>query len=250
MELKGRAGEHFKNIFAISLGVFSLILSLSNSIVGFNTGFGMIVDISTVPIFFALFYLSYKHAIKSLVVFSFLLLFFSESGFIGALMKFTATLPLLALPYFATNMGFGKVGGALLLIVILLLSFALLSNVYVINEFLSSILLFILSIMIVPMIKEESYSSSFFKILPLSIILRGVVMIVANIYFAGPLFFKMSSEELFSFFDNLEFPFLGRIGIYGIIFLWNAIQSILEVSVAYLLYKAFLKVKNSSLKGG
>ena len=235
MKLKGKAKKHYYNMLSIIFATLALSLSLLNNFVGIPTGFGMVVDLSAVPIFLSLFLISYKHAVKTLSLFTLALIFLSPSGFIGAIMKFTATIPLIFIPYIFSYRTKNAVFLMVILLLMLIISFGIFSHVYIINELISSIFLFAFSSFLVIFIDKKKFlhsNYSYFSFF-IAVVVRGIIMVVTNIYFAGPLFFKLSPNEIISFVESIGIPFIGKTSIFYVIFFWNAVQSIIEVFVAY-----------------
>ncbi len=237
MKLKGKAKSHYHEILSVVFASLALILSLSNELIGIPTGFGMTVDLSAVPVFLSLFLISYKHSIKTLGIFTFALVFLAPTGFIGGIMKFTATLPLILIPYIFQKLDKQSIILLLLITVMLIFSFAILSNLFIVNEFFSSLLLILFSFSFMFSIKEVKFKISLPVVFSfiLAIFVRGIVMTVTNIYFAGPLFFKIPSSQLISFVESVGIPFIGKTSIFFVIFFWNLIQSLVDVGVAYII---------------
>ena len=75
----------------------------------------------------------------------------------------------------------------------------------------------------------------------IAIILRDIITVIFNLYFAIPVFFGMTTEQVIEFFTNPKFQsFIGHLfgligfGAYFIeITFWNTIQSIIDLYVSY-----------------
>jgi len=93
MHLHGKAKDTYKLVASLLLAACGFLLQLVNGIVGIQTGFGMVVDFVAVPAYIALFAFGLRYSLLTLVFISLFIFFSSPTGFIGALMKFTATLP-------------------------------------------------------------------------------------------------------------------------------------------------------------
>ena len=73
-----------------------------------------------------------------------------------------------------------------------------------------------------------------------AIIVRGFATVLLNLYFAIPVFFGMTFDQVIAFFSNPHFQSffglsLGLVGIWaavGEIFFWNAVQGIIDLYVA------------------
>jgi riboflavin transporter FmnP len=66
-------------------------------------------------------------------------------------------------------------------------------------------------------------ADALFIVVGLGIIVRGIAMVIANYYFAGPLFFQISPSD-----------FMVAVPWY-ILFLWNAFQGVVEMALAWTL---------------
>ncbi len=93
MHLYGKAKDTYKLLASLLLAVCGFLLQLVNRIIGISTGFGMVVDLVAVPVYIALFAFDLRYSLLTLLFISLFILFSSPTGFIGALMKFSATLP-------------------------------------------------------------------------------------------------------------------------------------------------------------
>ena len=228
--LKGKASHYFDEIIVLSLAALGIALSLLNNVIGIPTGFGMTVDLSAVPVFIALFMLSYRHAAETLGVMCLGLAFLSPAGIIGAGMKFFATLPLIAIPY-AIDVKSLKGWITLILITVAFLIALYTFSLAHINN-LSTPLLLLLVLFSYFLIEKKPFTPSASSILAflVAILVRGIIMAAANLYLAIPLFFKLSPSQVASFIESHSI--IGGSAIF-IIVAWNAIQSVVELSIAY-----------------
>jgi len=73
-----------------------------------------------------------------------------------------------------------------------------------------------------------------------SVVARGVATVFLNLYFAIPVFFGMSLDQIIEFFSNPAFQSflglsLGLVGIWaavGEIFFWNTVQGVIDLYVS------------------
>jgi riboflavin transporter FmnP len=74
-------------------------------------------------------------------------------------------------------------------------------------------------------VKSSAFSNPFVMLYVTiaSIFIRGITMVIANYYYAGPIFFRISTEELM------------KIAPWYLIFGWNAFQGIIEVATAWVI---------------
>ncbi|NYZ78619.1 hypothetical protein H0N99_00565 [Candidatus Micrarchaeota archaeon] len=254
------------------LSCVAAILQISNGVIGVPTGFGMTVDLVGVPILLSFLLFGLDAAMYTTIITTLIITLIAPTSWIGAVMKFTATVPMFLVPAFyllsiKKNFDLGK----------------LLINVFF--AFFISMMLFILSINVnlvgqayippssgvlytvpqisyfTPLEKRVTASDLLLGLLPiatitvfslivlhfwgryskdtsplvfanadalfivvgLGIIVRGIAMVIANYYFAGPLFFQVSPSDL-----------MAAVPWY-IIFLWNAFQGGIEMALAWTL---------------
>ncbi len=233
--------KYYKITVSIMLGVLGVVLSAFNNILGIPTGFGMTVDLAGVPVLIAAFVLGARYGIYALNVLFLGILFTSPTGFIGGIMKFIATAPLIFVPYFMNK---GLLRGLLLTLAILIALFSLPALAFTFNQFLGAFLFLLAVVLISYSMGEERISNSLLAF-ALAVGVRCVVTVITNIYFAGPLFFKMSPDELIAFVESIGLPF-AKASVYAIISFWNIVQSIVEWTIAY--YISFYRLKPQVLK--
>ncbi len=250
----------YRLVAAALLAGLSLALQLANNVVGVPTGWGMTVDLVGLPVLIALFVLGYGTALETLLAVCIGIALLASSGYIGAVMKFSATLPMLAVPAFYLIAKRRKLEPSRLFVLLGLLlaafiaafaAFAYLAF-YSSQAFGSS-----LAAGVAPMLgfagfsylllrlwkrygSEEELRGVFswkeaLAILAIAVSLRGLLMIVANFYFAGPLFFRVTPGELAAMVSAVPFPFLGPSAWYASIFLWNALQGAIEFALAWII---------------
>jgi riboflavin transporter FmnP len=67
-------------------------------------------------------------------------------------------------------------------------------------------------------------------------LVRGTLMVLANYYIAGPLYFGVAPEQFAAIVQKADVLLLGAGSAwYIVIFFWNAVQSALEFALAWLL---------------
>jgi len=255
--------KSYRLIATALLASLAFALQLFNNAIGVQTGFGMTVDLVGVPIILALLLFGYEYALYSLLLVSIFIAFSAPSGYIGASMKFTATAIMLLVPsLYALVMSRDKTlrlvlasGFALLLSILFFALLAYGSTSFSENGFagtgigaflvgiLSIILMVFLSYLLLLLWKKFGISSKPFHpsaLLALTfiaaILVRGIVMVITNIYFAGPLFFHFTPEQYIGYLTSLDLPLFGKGAIwYSVIFFWNALQGAVEVAIAWLI---------------
>jgi len=230
------------------LSAVAVVFQLLNDVIGFKTPFGMTIDLVAVPIVLALFIFGFEGSLYVAAVTALAITFISPTSWLGASMKFAGTLPLLMVcALMALAKGKSTVGravGAMVLtgLVSLLLFVAsgsanlFAKDIGMAGELFLGLLpigvVFVLALGIAKVwtmygreIGPRIFADwrIFGLALVLSVIVRGVVMVIANYYYAGPLFFGMSSGKLIELVP------------WWLIFGFNALQSAIEGVVAWAL---------------
>ncbi len=255
----------YQLVSAALLAGVGIFLQLASPVLGIPTGFGMTVDLVGVPVLLAFFVLGYEAALYVLAILAVLITFASPAGYIGSIMKFSAVLPMLLVPALylvarKSKMARAKAAAFFLLILLGLFAlFAVSSYLYVFSadRFTSSFLvglfptLLVLAFSYVCLrlwkghegeldVKSLASPGTAFSVLVLALLVRGVLMVVANFYFAGPLFFKMSAAEFVGFVEsNARLPVWGAGAWYALVFFWNVLQGALEFAIAWILAYSF-----------
>ena len=255
--------KSYRLIATALLAALALALQLFNNVIGVQTGFGMTVDLVGVPIILALLLFGYEYALYSLLLVSIFIALSASSGYVGASMKFTATAIMLLVPsLYSLIMDSNKTlrlllasGFALLLSILFFALLAYSFSPFSENGFaetgigtlligiLSIVLMAFLSYLLFLLWKKFGISSKPFHpsaLLALTfiaaILVRGVVMVITNIYFAGPLFFHSSPEQYVAYLSSLSLPIFGKGALwYFVIFFWNALQGAIEVAIAWII---------------
>jgi riboflavin transporter FmnP len=227
----------YKLIATAMLSALAFVFQLTNNFIGIPTGFGMTVDLAAFPVLLAFLILGVEYGISSLMMLGLLILLSSPTGFIGAIMKVSATLPMILVPFaIAKSKGINLAKTLLLIFVFILLFFyasAFFSQFHPIIPALFLLGIALLSTRIKGDVKLDGATILLLS-LAVAILVRGIAMIIANIYFAGPMFFHMSTEQFLSFLQSIELPFLGKNWAYMVIFFWNAVQGAVEFGLAWL----------------
>ncbi|MEM3555475.1 MAG: hypothetical protein QXF56_02045 [Candidatus Micrarchaeia archaeon] len=254
------------------LSAIAAVFQFSHGIIGIQTGFGMTVDLVGVPIMLAFFLFGLDAAFYTSILTALIITLISPETWLGASMKFAATVPMFLIPAFwmlSVRKGFtlGRVlinifFALFISLMLFLVSIHInligkstlpLSNttVYLLPRFeaagfsgvrvtVSDILLGLLPILAItvfcfillhfwgkyskgltPLVFADARAVAILLII--SILVRGIAMVVSNYYFAGPLFFHISPEKLMA-----SVPWY-------LIFGWNAFQGAVETILAWML---------------
>ncbi|NIR17611.1 MAG: hypothetical protein GWN86_28365 [Desulfobacterales bacterium] len=83
----------------------------------------------------------------------------------------------------------------------------------------------------------------------LAIIIRAVVTLLFNLYFAIPIFFEMTPQETIQMFSNMALlSFIGKsLGVVGLgayvveVAFWNTVQGIIDLSISSLIGLVILR---------
>jgi len=239
----------YKLIASALLGALAFVLQISNSFLGIPTGFGMTVDLAAVPILLAFFVHGAEFGAYSLLLLGLIILGTSPTGAIGAVMKVGATLPMVIIPYYAlkskTLKDYAVLAAAAMLV--LLAFFYLSAQAFLLASYLAGLVpiaVLLALAYLITHVKEEStvdLSSPRLAVavLLLAVIIRGIVATIANLYFAGPVFFHISPEDFIGLLQSIELPFIGGSGWWFLIFFWNAVQGAIEFGIAWMLAYRF-----------
>jgi riboflavin transporter FmnP len=247
----------YKLIACAFLAALAFILQVSNEVIGIPTGFGMTIDLAAVPVMLALFIFGAEYGFLTLMVLGAIILVSAPSGIVGSVMKVGATLPMLLIPYYvgkAKGLA-GHVYAALGTLVLLLALFFLTTWIYAPVK--GGMLEYFVGLVPIGLLLGLTYYAGRAKggmvdlsnvkvaalALVLAVLVRGAVATLANLYFAGPVFFQTPPEAFMGFLDSLPIPFLGAGMGWFVIFFWNAVQGALEFIVAWVLAYKFGLVK-------
>ncbi|MEM4336320.1 MAG: hypothetical protein QXY61_04910 [Candidatus Anstonellales archaeon] len=232
----------YKLIATAMLAALAFVFQLTNNLIGIPTGFGMTVDLAAFPVILAFLIFGAEYGISSLMMLGLLILLSSPTGFIGAIMKVSATLPMILVPFaIAKSKGMSLAKTLILLFIFILLFFYASAFFSQFHPIIPAIFLLGIALLSTRIKGDVELNSPTILLISLAIaiIIRGIAMIVANIYFAGPMFFHMSSDQFVSFLQTIELPFLGKDWAYMVIFFWNAVQGTIEFSLAWVFAYAF-----------
>ena len=257
----------YRLVATATLAALAFFLQYANGAIGLQTGFGMTIDLVAVPIILALFMFGVESAIEVLAVATIFIALFAQTGPIGAAMKFAATAPTIAV--FAAYLimrgnGTGAPAIALAALDAIVFSIGLFAAGGMMNSLMGSnggLLFGLLPILLMLLItyavlkyfererkvKDAMHKHSAFsdvRVLALLavavIIIRGAAMVVANFYFAGPLYFKISPEQFVSLVDSSDLLFFGKgAAWYVAIFAFNGMQAAIEIAIAWLIAYRF-----------
>ncbi len=272
----------YRLVATAMLAACAFILQISNNVIGVPTGFGMTIDLVGVPIILALFMFGVSSSIEVLALSTIFIAIFAPTGVIGALMKFSATAPIIILAALNIIRKKGNPSARDNVFIVLgaiaasILIFAIGGWIY--NSLKSSALLLFGLLPVILMagviyalskvfggkdknpnfcptcndqlsklhVEDESEtmnfenSRSFVIVLIAAIIVRGIAMIIANYYFAGPLYFKLAPEEFIGYISSADILLFGKGSAWHlVIFIFNAVQAIAEITIAWLLAYKF-----------
>lgn len=226
------------------LSAMAVIFQLVHGVIGLNTGFGMTVDLVGVPILLAFLLFGLESALYVSVVTALALTLISPESWLGASMKFAATVPMFLVPAYyllvkgdkkeRTGMALGL--GALTIVMVFLVS--IYTNIFMQNTISNTLVLGLMPIGAIAVfayllgkIWEKRKPAADWNMLGdwrmagalmlVAIIARGIAMVLANYYFAGPLFFGMSTQQMLA-----AIP-------WQLVFGWNAVQGAIEFSLAW-----------------
>ena len=233
----------------VSVALFSAaaaIFQLLHGVIGVPTGFGMTVDLVGMPVLLAFFLFGFESALAVCILVTLIVTLVSPETWLGASMKFAATLPMILAPalwllIIKKKNDFGRLGAILLLsftLPLILFVFSGLINTSlkpftknilvegiapIVGLLLSSLFISYLWARYAHEVKMSSLakSESIIIVTALALLVRGVSMVVANYYYAGPIFFGISTEK-----------FMETVPWY-LIFGWNVLQGIIEMGFAW-----------------
>lgn len=246
----------YRLIASALLAALAFILQISNGVLGIPTGFGMTIDLAAVPVIIALFVLGAEYAMLVVALLALIILATSPTGYIGALMKMTATIPMIVVPYIIAKEEkiYKDLIGAVAVILGVLALFALSTELAQLPglEMLAGIVpLIVIVVMGYWMARKGGkVDLSDVKLALVALVIaafsRSLIMTFANLYFAGPVFYGISPDEFIGALDALLLPLFGSGMGWFVIFFWNVVQSIVEVAFAWVPAYYFGLVKRYS----
>ena len=255
----------YKLVASALLAGLAVVFQLFNGVVGYPTGFGMTVDLVGLPILLAFFILGYDSALLVSVLLALVIALTAPTGYIGAVTKFTATIPMFLLPA-ALLLSMGKKLDAPKLFAGLFTILLILVGMFAVSAYSTdyakgiagkdSLLVGILPVAVIAISAyafsrvwerygKKASTSMLSKVhvaipaLFLAVVVRGALMAVTNLYFAGPIFFGMSPTDFIAFVDSVKLPFIGSVPWFAVIFFWNAVQGIAEFALAWIIAYRF-----------
>lgn len=246
----------YRLIASALLAALAFILQLSNGIIGIPTGFGMTVDLAAVPVLIALFVLGAEYAMMVLALLALIIFTTSPTGYVGALMKMAATIPMIVVPYLIARQKslLSDVAGTVAVILAMLVLFSASTELAKMEglELLAGILPLALVVVVGywmartgGKVNLEAPKLAIFA-LALAALSRSTIMTISNLYFAGPVFFYISPAEFVELLDALVLPLFGEGMGWFVLFFWNLIQSIVEFAFAWVPAYYFGLVKRYS----
>ena len=234
-----------KLIACILLTLIAFFLQFYNDTLGIQSGFGMTLDLAAVPVLLALFIFGAEYAMLVLSLLALIILGVSPTGYIGALMKLAATIPLIAIPYWIgheKNISKGILGAAVIVVITLAVFglatyFAAIPNLEMLTGIFPLALVAILGYWIARKGGKVDLSSPKLALIALitAAFARSIIMTLANLYFAGPAFYALSPGEFLTSLDAVPLPIFGAGMGWFVIFFWNMLQSILEFALAWII---------------
>ncbi len=207
------------------------------------TQWGMRIDLVAVPLLLAFFLFGFKVALETSLVMFFIISIVAPTGFIGATMKWMATVPMFIIPTVMTlklkknaqKERLLTLTGVFICIVALIVLFGsffiLLHDKEIVSRILVAVssIVFYLSFWLLTR-SYEFEGVSIFKQIPLllgtlllALLVRGITTTIINYYFAIPMFFGMPTETAIEWI-----PWYIIIGL-------NMMQGVIDVGVAWVL---------------
>ncbi len=259
------------------LAAAAAVFQLAHGIIGIPTGFGMTVDLVAVPVLLAFFIFGLEHSLWVLLIASIVITLVAPDSWLGASMKFSATLPMVLIPAFYLLSREKKASFPLLAALAVFAAFAVLvlpgsaniaaqstalqlnrTSAYSVPGFslqgtevikgttvtagmlllglLPIAVLILLSAVLLYIWKKYAGAVALkplrnahiaIVVLVAALAVRALATVVSNYYYAGPLFFGMSTETFMS-----AVPWYLIAG-------WNCFQGILEFGIAWVLAYGF-----------
>ncbi len=271
----------YKLVAAALLAGLAIFLQFYNGVAGIQTGFGMTVDLAALPVLLALFVLGYEYAFEVLLVLTLAIALIAETGYVGAITKFAATLPMIVLPALYVVAFKQKLDAARVAALALLGSIAVvavfaglsypalfasqnfggipLAGVYLVG-LLPVALMALVSFGLYNFLSKDAEAEALLKlasakhalvVLAFALVIRGFSMVVVNAFFAGPLFFHLQPHEFIAFVESLQLPLFGKGSAwFAVIFFWNCVQGALEFGLAWFIaYKFAFAKRYGGLRG-
>jgi riboflavin transporter FmnP len=246
----------YRLIASALLAALAFILQISNTFIGIPTGFGMTVDLAAVPALIALFVLGAEYAMMVLALLALIILGTSPTGYVGALMKLAATIPMVVVPYIIAREKslLGDVAGTVIVVLAMLALFFVSTEFAKMDGLEMLAGLFPLAVVVAAgyLLARAGGRVNLgapklaLLALALAALSRSAIMTFANLYFAGPVFFGISPDAFISMLDALFLPIFGSGMGWFVIFFWNVIQSVVEFAFAWIPAYHFGLVKRYS----
>ncbi len=238
------------------LSALAVVLQYFNNVLGVPTPFGMTVDLVGVPTILALFIFGFEASVYVAAVTALAITFIAPTTWLGASVKFAATIsfPLVAAILACARgrrvvaIGIGGMVFAGLISAVLLMASGttriMATAAGIIGELMLGLLpvivLTVIAVALAGLLKRCAGEPNFrifanpvifIVALVIALLVRGITMTVANYYYAGPVFYGMSTEQISTLFP------------WWLIFGWNAVQGIVECTAAWILAYKYKLVK-------
>ncbi len=229
------------------LAAIGAVLQIANNVIGYPTSFGMTIDLVGVPIILGFLLFGLAGGLYTSVLVSIVIAIVAQSSWLGASMKFAATLPMFLVPaLYALYQHKGANNSARIAAPIFIGTF-LSIGIFILagrtqtplNQLLgTNLLLGILPILLLSAFafalakiwgkNSAGITSSLFSkpavavtVLAIAILVRGISMLVSNYYYAAPIFWHITPAQAMAFAP------------WPLIFGWNAVQGALEFTIAW-----------------
>jgi len=230
-------------IIAISmLAAIGAVLQIENNIIGYPTGFGMTIDLVGVPIILGFLMFGLAGGLYTAMLVSIVISIVASSSWLGASMKFAATLPMFLVPALYALYQHKEAKNTARIIAPIFLGTFLSIGIFILASsglpIADNLMLGLLPIALLGVfafalsklweknavgIKSGLFSEpkAAIAVLVLALLVRGVAMVVSNYYYAAPIFWHMTPVQA-----------MAAIPWY-LIFGWNAVQGALEFAIAW-----------------
>lgn len=229
------------------LAAIGAVLQIANNVIGYPTSFGMTIDLVGVPIILGFLMFGLAGGLYTSVLVSIVIAIVASSSWLGASMKFAATLPMFLVPaLYALYQHKGANNTARIAAPIFIGTF-LSIGIFILagrtqtplDQLLgTNLLLGILPIALLGLfafalsklweknakgIKSGIFSEpkTAIAVLALALLVRGIAMLVSNYYYAAPIFWHITPAQAMAFAP------------WQLIFGWNAVQGALEFALAW-----------------
>ena len=239
------------------LAALAAVLQIYNGVIGIPVPFGMTVDLAAVPVLLALFLFGFESAAYVLILLTLIITLTAPTGWIGASMKLTATIPMIAVPaLYLIAAGKRQRFAALALCALVLVALASLFAGQAalalhpptygpqkpMGQFdalvglapVAALVLALYALVLLwrPRAARISLATlhdplTAVALLVVAVVVRGIATTISNYFFAVPLFLGMTSEQAMAAFPP------------AFMFGFNALQGAVEFGIAWLVAYRF-----------